>query len=167
MLKHGVVIVVFALVMTLVLARRQQPAELLAGHWRGDAEVSSSWVKTRTLRVDVQIRTGGRVVGTIGDATLVDAALSLNRRWIGRLFGAKTDYRIAGSLSGPIVASENIARDGVWLPFNVVDGRIVGSVATTGSALGGPEAAILTASRLVLQLVPDATAESTSPTDRR
>jgi hypothetical protein len=167
MLKHGVVIVVVVLVMSLVLARRQQPPDLLVGHWRGDAELVSSWVKTRTLHVDVQIRTGGRVVGTIGDATLADGALSLNRRWIGRLFGAKTDYRIGGRLSGPIVAAENIARSGVSLPFNVVDGRIVGSIATTGAALGGPESMILTTGRLVLQRASDSTAESTSPTDRR
>jgi hypothetical protein len=106
-------------------------------------------------------------VGTIGDATLVDGALSLNRRWLGRLFGAKTDYRIGGGLSGPIVAAEHVARSGVSLPFNVVDGRIVGSVATTGAALGGPESTILATGRLVLQRVSDSSADSTSPTGRQ
>ena len=121
------------------------------GEWSGQADIIVTWCSAPMLEVHVTIDSTGRVTGRVGDAELVDGRLRRNRGALGRWLKVKTDYIIEGKLVGPIVARDLIVRDGVKIPLNFTDSTFVGSVHTTGRAIGGADVAILSAARLVLR----------------
>jgi hypothetical protein len=113
-----------------------------------------SWTAQRTLPVRLAIDSGGRVRGRVGDAELADGRLRPNRGAVARALGWKTDLIVTGRLRGPIVAAEQVVREGVRIPFDVVGDRLEGGVHTTGAKAGGRERMMLSADRLVLRRVP-------------
>jgi hypothetical protein len=127
----------------------------MVGHWKGEASILVNWTKAKTLMVDLTIGADDHVLGTIGDARLVDGQLVSNRGWFGRVLRVKTDYRILAKLEGPIIAAEHVARESVSLPLTWKDGMFEGSLATSGTQFGGAESMILTAGKLVLRRLPD------------
>ncbi len=122
----------------------------MTGHWEGNARIIVSWCHQTNLLVAVDIHADGSVTGKIGDATLVGGRFELNRGWLGRKLNLYSDYLIKGKLNGPIVATEGITRDGIFIPLNFTDGTLVGGINTTGQAFGGKDRMALSAESLKL-----------------
>jgi hypothetical protein len=132
------------------------------GTWTGRAEIVVSWTMQRTLEVSLAIDSSGNVDGCVGDASLA-GRITRNRGALLRAVNWKTDFIIDARLTGPIIAAEGIARAGIRMPFDLVNGRIEGGIHTTGSKLGGKDGGILSARRLVLQRVGPASAAPRRP----
>jgi hypothetical protein len=122
------------------------------GTWTGGAEIVVSWTVQRTLNVTLAVDSSRNVGGCVGDAALV-GRIARNRGALLRALSWKTDYIIDARLTGPIIAAEGIVRDGIRIPFNLVDRRIEGGLHTTGAKFGGKDYGILSARRLVLRRV--------------
>jgi hypothetical protein len=125
----------------------------MIGRWRGEAQVFVNWTKARTIPIDITIADHDRVIGRIGDATLVDGVLTRNRGWLGRALDMKTDYIVDAGLEGPLLAAENVVRKSARMPMNFRAGQWVGSVHSSGTATGGAASMIFTAS-FILNRVP-------------
>jgi hypothetical protein len=126
----------------------------MLGSWCGSARINVNWTVRRTLEVEVAIAADGRVQGTVGDASLVDAAFRSNRNAAERAIRVKTDWIIEGKLVGDIVAAEHVRRTDVSIPLNWAPadsgGELRGGVNTSGTPFGGAGSMVLAASRLVL-----------------
>jgi hypothetical protein len=126
----------------------------MLGSWCGSARINVNWTLQRTLNVEVDIAADGRVQGTVGDASLVEAAFKGNRNAAERAMHVKTDWVIEGKLVGEIIAAEHVKRTGVSIPLNWVPadsgGGFRGGVNTSGTPFGGAGSMVLAASRLVL-----------------
>lgn len=117
----------------------------LIGQWSAQARIIVNWTRQKQMNVTLTVNADGSVTGRIGDAELQRGRLKLNRGWMGKQLHLATDYIITGKLAGPVIAAEDIRRDGVNIPLNLKNGQLVGSVHTTGSKFGGKERMILTA----------------------
>ena len=126
------------------------PPELV-GDWTGDAGIIVSWCERERLDVALHVASDASVSGAVGDAALVDGRLRRNRGALGRSMKIKTDWIISGDLEGPIVGDEGIERDGVNIPFNLIEGRMKGSVHSTGWHVGGRDNMVLTAAGMELE----------------
>ncbi len=123
----------------------------MAGHWQGSTHVIVKWCDQSELLVSLDIHSDGSVTGRIGDAKLTNAQLKKKRNWFGREDdGRRSTHIIRGELKGPIVAAEGISRDKVFLHLRVEDAQLCGSLATSGSKIGGKESMVLTAISLRL-----------------
>lgn len=111
----------------------------LAGTWSGSARVGVSWCRQSLIPVSLTIAPDGRVTGRVGDAVLVGGRLACHRGPLLRRLGLSSDWLVSGDLSGPLVAGEGVARAVVRIPFDVVDGRLRGTLATDGTVFGGRE----------------------------
>ena len=77
----------------------------------------------------ITIREDARVTGTVGGAELVDCVLKRNRGELGRQLNVASDYIIMdGYLDGPIIPGDEELRKDFTIPFDVVDGRMQGSI---------------------------------------
>ena len=65
----------------------------------------------------------------------------------------RNEHIVQGNLTGPVIARENIARQGVKIPLRLESDSIRGGIHTTGTKFGGKESMILTAFSLVLERV--------------
>ena len=79
-----------------------------------------------TVDLDITIHEDASVEGTLGEATLEECVLKLNRGDLGRALNMASDYIITdGYLSGPIVSGEDAEeRKEFTIPFDLVDGHI-------------------------------------------
>ncbi len=136
---------------SIVGASEWRPAPEMIGHWDGNGRIIVTWCEQTNVAVALQIKDDGTVSGKVGDATLENGRIERNRGWIGRKLNLKTDYVITGRLSGPIVASEEITRSAVSMPFNFRNDAFVGGLHTSGSKFGGKEKMILSATSLSLR----------------
>jgi hypothetical protein len=144
------VLVVLCTVAAASCASHATPPELV-GHWQGSGRIIVTWCEQERLPVLLDIGADGTVAGTIGDARLVEARVRRNRGALGRALHVKTDWIVTGDLDGPVVAAEGIERDGVKLPFNLLDAELKGAVHTTGSHRGGRDSMVLTAADVRLK----------------
>lgn len=152
-IRSGVLLA--ALIMALPMrAPAQVATPSLIGKWGGVADIVVDWTKQRTLPINIVIGADDQVTGTIGDATLVHGRLRRNRGWLGRTLQVKTDFLIEADLDGPIVSAEKVQRDAVQIPFNWRDGRLVGSVNTSGNKIGPTTSSVLVA-KFTLIRMPD------------
>jgi hypothetical protein len=135
-------------------ASAQVATPSVIGRWSGVADILVDWTTQRTLPINIVIGADDQVTGSIGDATLVNGRLSRNRGWLGRAMQVKTDYIIQADLDGLIIRAENIQRDMVQIPFNWRDGRLAGSMNSSGYKIGKVASRILTA-KFVLLRAPD------------
>ena len=126
------------------------PADLVGGY-AGRARIIVSWVEQEHLEVRLEVDADGRVTGTVGDAALVDGYLSRNRTRVGRALGLATDWIVIGELDGPLIAAEGVAREGVKIPIDLVEGRLEGGLHSTGAKIGDADTMILSATDLVLR----------------
>jgi hypothetical protein len=117
------------------------PPEIV-GEWQGQATIIVAWVDQEKLSVNLTIHEDGTVQGSVGDAILTDGSIRNNP--------AGREYIIVADLDGPIVAAEEIHRDGVNMPLDFDGERFDGGIASTGTQAGGKETMILSAARLVL-----------------
>lgn len=144
--------VLLALSVVPLLAVTATDVPSFEGTWTGSAEIVVSWTTQRTLHVTLAIDSSGNVRGCVGDAELA-GRITRNRNALVRALNWKTDYIVHAQLTGLFIASEGIARAGLQMPFNLVDGRIQGGVHTTGAKVGGKDAMKVSARRLVLRRV--------------
>lgn len=115
----------------------------LTGHFLGKAKIIVSWCKQDSLFFDLKIDKQGDVSGVIGDANIIRGKVIKNR-WGSR------DYLIEADLSGYLVGKEEIMRESVKIPFDLVDTIIVGGFGTSGSKIGGKDRMILIGADLIL-----------------
>ena len=129
---------------------RPPAASTLAGRWEGSATIVVQWVEQPELRIALKIHEDRRVEGRVGGAALVGGRLKRNRGALGRLLGLNTDYLIEAKLFGPIVPDANIRATRIWIPFDVVEGRLEGGLSTSRK-FGGPGRSGLSATKMVLR----------------
>jgi len=128
----------------------EPPAELV-GPWQGDARVIVSWCAQERLTLELEIDAAGGVRGRVGDARLTHGRLCRNRGELGRRLELATDWIVLGDLDGPLVASDDIVRAGVKIPFDLVAGELRGGLHSTGLHVGPPGVMVFSAAGLVLR----------------
>lgn len=149
------------------------PPKNLVGRWEGYARIYVNWTKRRRLSVSMAIAADGTVTGSVEDAKLVSARIHSDRDATERALNLACDFIVIGKLEGPVIAAEGIRRDGVFIPFNLVNGRLVGGVDTTRSWFGGKDSMDLAAGHMVLKPVggpangPTTTEPASQPTTER
>jgi hypothetical protein len=121
------------------------------GRWGGVADIVVNWTKQRTLPINIVIGANDQVTGSVGDATLVKGRLLRNRGAVARALQIKTDYVIEAELDGPIIRAENVQREMVQMPFNERDGRLAGSLNSSGQKIGKAASMVLTAKFVLLR----------------
>lgn len=143
----------FVVLTTSALAA-QQPDSTPQGHWVGDARITVPWTDMRVLIIDIDIRRDGAVVGTIGDAQLLDDRLLSERSRVAKALNMGPRYLIMGRLSGPIIRAEAQQRERVRLGLEWRDDTLVGDLATSGTHDGIATDLVLTAKPLILRRAP-------------
>jgi hypothetical protein len=121
------------------------------GRWSGVADIVVNWTKQRTLPINIVIGANDQVTGSVGDATLVRGRLLRNRGALARAMNIKTDYVIEAELDGPIIRAENVQREMVQMPFNERDGRLAGSMNSSGNKIGAAASMVLAAKFVLLR----------------
>jgi hypothetical protein len=121
------------------------------GRWGGVADIVVNWTKQRTLPINIVIGANDQVTGSVGDATLVKGRLLRNRGAVARALQIKTDYVIEAELDGPIIRAENVQREMMQMPFNERDGRLAGSLNSSGQKIGKAASMVLTAKFVLLR----------------
>jgi hypothetical protein len=116
----------------------------MTGHWEGSTRVIVTWCGQPELSVSLDIAANGNVTGRIGDAELTNAQLKRKRNWFGKDDDRRTTHIIKGDLKGPIVAAEGITRREVFIHLRFDEAHLSGSLATSGSKMGGKESMVLT-----------------------
>ena len=119
------------------------PPGKIVGTWDYTQEVFLRTAKVKSKhsneipqrpRVPIKIVIGKdcSVGGTVGDAILKNCRVKKNRGWLGRMLRMKTDYIVVGGwLEGAIVPEDPTTKRTFTMPFNCVDGRLVGSIMVT------------------------------------
>ena len=115
--------------------------ETLLGTWHGESSVRLPIVFVPepdndpsddlfvSVTINITIHEDGVVTGMIGGAELKNCVLKQNRGELGRQLNVATDYVIIdGYMDGPIVTADEVLAKDLSIPFNVVDGRIEGSL---------------------------------------
>jgi hypothetical protein len=126
----------------------------MAGRWSGNARVTDSWCRQTNLPVALDIHPDGTVSGKVGDARIRAGYIARNRGWLGRTLNVKTDYVVRGTLKGPIIEAEGIARPRIWIYLDAANGIYTGSVETSGTVVGGKPTETLSAAALKLTRAP-------------
>jgi len=132
-------------------ASAQVATPSLIGRWGGVADIVVDWTEQRTLAINIVIGADDQVTGSVGDAKLVRGRLQRNRGWLARALRIKTDYIIEADLDGPIIRAENVQREAIQIPFNWRDGRLVGSVNSSGDKIGNAASKVFTAKFVLLR----------------
>lgn len=137
----------------------------LIGRWTGASHIVVNWTQARTLAVQLEIHADGSVTGTVGDATLKNGVLGTTHPF-GLVFGVPESshgtppaslgegdhFQVTANLDGPLIAAEQVNRDGVIIVFSLMrDQDLNGGLASTGTEFGGKDSMKLTAQKLVLQ----------------
>jgi hypothetical protein len=112
-------------------AARDTLPSVLVGEWHGTVAVDSGAAGTG-VPVRLSIARDGRVTGTVGDATLRDAFMGRNPSVFSRLLGLGTPWMLVAALDGPIVAADSLRREQARMPFDLVDGALVGDFNASG-----------------------------------
>ena len=115
----------------------------LSGHYKGNAKIIVDWCNLDILSFDLNIDKSGNITGKVGDAIIIKGKVEKNR------FGS-TKFIIEAELDGYIIEKEEIKRKTIKIPFDIIDGKIVGGFGTSGSKIGGKEKMILSGTDLVL-----------------
>ncbi len=163
MFRNHAVTLLGGLVLALVTAWSPggaEPFASLAGCWKGSAEIIMTWCDQKDLPVELLVHPDGRVEGTVGGATLVDARLQHNSGFLVAL--GNTRLVIRAGLEGDLVPAESIRRESlrIFLDPSEDGTALTGSLRTDGSAFGGKDSMQLTASGLRLHRCEEASRPS-------
>ncbi len=131
----------------------------LRGQWTGDGKIAVVSCPQERLAVSLSIAEDGRVQGQIGEATLRNGYLSLNRGALLRWLDFNTDYIVRGELEGSVVAQEKNPSKLLYLPFNLAAGPggeplIEGGVTTAVDAGSAGKEIPMAASGVILRRTP-------------
>lgn len=144
---------VFALAITPALEASDR-GESMMGNWEGTARVIVQWCEQRDLLLSLEISADGKVSGKVGDAAITRGELKKKRNWFGGSAEDATTHIIKARLSGAIVSAEEITRDEIFIHLKYENSGLSGSLATSGSKVGGKETMVLTATSLRLVQTP-------------
>ena len=138
--------VVLGLTEVILAGGAGRPPTEFVGHWKGQAFTGMTWLKQQHMPIDIEIKSDGSVIGTVGDAKLEDAQFRRKNKLIAKLFKHVTLYEINAKLYGSIVVAENIKRDSIWFGLTpVIDNKkIEGGFHTSGWHIGGKNSMVLT-----------------------
>lgn len=108
----------------------------LAGQWHGKhrftgisyKEATQKKVAPQDVDIVLHISADGKVTGRLGGAELSDCVVKLNRGWFGRMINIETDYVIRGRIIGAVAPGSDRGTNTISVPFNLLEGRIKGSV---------------------------------------
>ena len=111
----------------------------LIGTWQGKCKVYLPVSKNPKLAkendsvsVVITIHEDGKVEGKVGAAEMVNCYFQRNRGWFGKLLNIKTDFIIKGGhLTGSLYPTDSVRVKTFTLPFNIVDGKMQGSIMQT------------------------------------
>ena len=156
----AVALTIAALTCAPLAAQRADSA--VVGSWEGQAPITVSWTAQRELTVRLDIEEDGSVIGTIGDARLLDGRIYTESRLVHALHLAHR-YAIEGRLNGCLIRAEGILRERVRLSLDRSGETLVGDLQTSGSYEGRPSDLILTAKGLVLRRAKHRTAAAHLP----
>jgi hypothetical protein len=127
-----------------------------------------NWTQAHTLAVQLDIQADGGVTGKVGDATLKDGVLGSTHP-LGLVYGvpessrgdppasleAGDHFQVTARLDGPLIAAEQVSRDGVIIVFHLTPDRTLrGGLTSTGSDFGGKDYMKLSARNMVLRKQP-------------
>ncbi len=144
-------IILFAITSLLALnAAAGTKENSMIGNWEGSSQVIVTWCEQKKLPVSLTILADGSVNGTVGDAELLDGQLERKVNWFGSNTKNRTTHLVKGRLKGAIVAKEGVFRERAFIHLRVDHTNLSGSLATSGSKMGGKESMILTAQHLIL-----------------
>ena len=135
------------------VSRAQTVIPPMIGMWQGDATVTSSWTRARTIPMRITITADDRVTGTVGDATLVNAMLRKNRGDPAQSLPWKATYIVEANLHGAVINKDNVFRASLQIALDWRDDHFVGGFKTSGWKVGNNEARAVLAD-LVLYRVP-------------
>jgi len=145
-----------------------QSAVRLIGRWAGSTHIVVNWTQAHTLAVQLDIQADGSVSGKVGDAALKGGVLGKTHP-LGLVFGvpesahgqppaslaADDQFQVTASLDGPLIAAEQVSRDGVIIVFQLApDETLHGGLTSTGSEFGGKSYMKLATQHLVLRRQP-------------
>ena len=122
------------------------PPAAVQGQWTGEARIYNDFVASPRLEVNLHISPDGAVTGRVGDAALVRGRIAANRDALGRTLNLATDYVIVADLNGPLIAAEQVKRDDISMPFDLVNGHLRGGFGTDGQWLAGRDRVVVSAS---------------------
>lgn len=114
-----------------------EPDETIIGLWSGNgkshidlpSDNSEEYINTYTeVEIMIIIHEDGTVTGSVGDATLTECHITLNRTDFERSIHFKTDYIIKGQLQDAIVVGDAISYRDITIPFNIEDDTLKGSL---------------------------------------
>ena len=114
----------------------------LVGDWHGEctvglpvlfdpSQIPEGVERTQTtVSLTLSIQEDATVGGTLGEATMEESVLKLNRGELGMALNMASDYIVTGGfLSGPIVRGEDEGDPKQFtIPFDVVDGHLQGGL---------------------------------------
>jgi len=120
-----------------------QTTNVMVGHFKGNAKIIVEWCNLDSLIFDLNIDNLRNVTGSIGNAKIIQGKIKTN------IFGS-TKFIIEAKLKGYIIEKEDIKRRIIKIPFDYVDGKIVGGFGTNGSKFGGKEKMVLSGTDLIL-----------------
>lgn len=111
----------------------------LLGTWEGEASVrppirfepvpAEEREPEVAVPLSITIHEDATVTGSVGGAQLADCVLKRNRSELGRQLNVASDYIVMdGYLDGPVIAGDEEPQKSFTLPFDVVDGRMQGSI---------------------------------------
>ena len=141
LLRSLALLLVLALIMASCGAVPMSQVEApLLGSWQGESMVrppisftpppaDSPEQPEVVVDIDITIHEDASLTGTVGGAQLKNSVLKRNRGDLGRRLNVATDYIIMdGYLDGPVIPGDEELLKDFTIPFNLVDGRMKGSV---------------------------------------
>ncbi len=141
-----------------------QPDNPLIGSWAGSTQIIVNWTQARSLPVRLCISADGSVSGSVGDAQLKEGVIGPTH-FLGLVFGVPESshgtppallrtgdsVQITALLNGPLIAAEQINRDGVIIVFKRSGpDTLRGGLTSTGTDFGGKASMKLASRNMVL-----------------
>ncbi|NOZ62866.1 MAG: hypothetical protein GXO74_14485 [Calditrichaeota bacterium] len=120
-------------------AAKNNVSDSLVGTWQGRCKIYLPISKIPklanakdTVNVKITIHKDGSVQGKVGDTEMMNCRFGKNRGWFGRWLNIKTDFIIKGGyLKGSLYKGDSVQVKTFTLPFNIIDGKMRGSVMRT------------------------------------
>jgi hypothetical protein len=132
--------IIFLLAQLSFAVSKKDVPDSLVGTWQGKCKIYLPVSKNPelaqeerdTIDVEITIQKDGSVQGKVGSAEMVNCHFRRNRGWFGRWLNIKTDFIIKGGyLKGSLYKTDTVQVKTFTLPFNIINGKMRGSVMQT------------------------------------
>lgn len=108
------------------------------------------WCDQSELLISIEIAPDGSVTGKVGDAVLVNGRLKKKSSWFGSRHENQSTHIVEADLKGAIMEAEGAFRQEVFIHLRFENSLLCGSLATSGTKVGGKESMALAANPLRL-----------------